>query len=93
MNNLKDIHNLVALWLGQCVLFCQDVNEQFEGYTQHTPAAVNTAQSCFVRMSMNNLKDIHNLAMTMRLLSMLFCQDVNEQFEGYTQQFLRDIVL
>ena len=42
------------------MLFYQDFNEQFEGYTQHS--RLNTLQnvSCFIRISMNNLKDIHN---------------------------------
>ena len=43
------------------MLFYQDFNEQFEGYTQ--PGAHNTPRTagCFIRISMNNLKDIHNL--------------------------------
>ena len=37
MNNLKDIHNCwLAIEVDE-VLFYQDVNEQFEGYTQHAP--------------------------------------------------------
>ena len=41
-------------------LFYQDFNEQFEGYTQqhHSLACHNIR--CFIRISMNNLKDIHN---------------------------------
>ena len=53
------IFSLVLCWL-----FYQDVNEQFEGYTQHTETAVCYVYSCFIRMSMNNLKDIHNLLKT-----------------------------
>ena len=41
-------------------LFYQDVNEQFEGYTQHVLNKGPLVGSCFIRMSMNNLKDIHN---------------------------------
>ena len=41
-------------------LFYQDFNEQFEGYTQLTFAWVVGYFSCFIRISMNNLKDIHN---------------------------------
>ena len=41
-------------------LFYQDFNEQFEGYTQPTKKADSIYLSCFIRISMNNLKDIHN---------------------------------
>ena len=34
MNNLKDIHNTLISPLVECLLFYQDFNEQFEGYTQ-----------------------------------------------------------
>ena len=44
-----------------CKLFYQDVNEQFEGYTQRGRFGLATHRSCFIRMSMNNLKDIHNM--------------------------------
>ena len=43
------------------MLFYQDVNEQFEGYTQLQQDVYDKAVSCFIRMSMNNLKDIHNM--------------------------------
>ena len=36
-------------------------------------------------MSMNNLKDIHNSPQRHTHEESLFYQDVNEQFEGYTQ--------
>ena len=42
------------------MLFYQDVNEQFEGYTQPTSPRDTWYICCFIRMSMNNLKDIHN---------------------------------
>ena len=42
------------------MLFYQDVNEQFEGYTQHAGQLDQQLESCFIRISMNNLKDIHN---------------------------------
>ena len=111
MNNLKDIHNqfthvLLAFWL-----FYQDFNEQFEGYTQRVGTRQRSVSCCFIRISMNNLKDIHNLHVkgvdiskvvlsgfqwtiwriytTSSIIStswtMLFYQDFNEQFEGYTQ--------
>ena len=35
---------------------------------------------------MNNLKDIHNVAILLNIALMLFYQDFNEQFEGYTQR-------
>ena len=70
------------------VLFYQDVNEQFEGYTQLYVRVPFGRSGCFIRMSMNNLKDIHNLALIHRAKSVLFYQDVNEQFEGYTQRSL-----
>ena len=86
MNNLKDIHNLMAevisslavvlsrfqwtIWriYTTCILyyqatsmlFYQDFNEQFEGYTQRSEIMVWLPSGCFIRMSMNNLKDIHN---------------------------------
>ena len=95
-------------------LFYQDVNEQFEGYTQRIGEFNQMAGSCFIRMSMNNLKDIHNLIVfviyralvvlsgcqwtiwriyttdkeIVEVVIKLFYQDVNEQFEGYTQRLL-----
>ena len=42
------------------MLFYQDFNEQFEGYTQPLHACLMELHSCFIRISMNNLKDIHN---------------------------------
>ena len=42
------------------MLFYQDFNEQFEGYTQPSPFLSEGQESCFIRISMNNLKDIHN---------------------------------
>ena len=42
------------------MLLCQDFNEQFEGYTQLTSIYLMLMFSCFVRISMSNLKDIHN---------------------------------
>ena len=41
-------------------LFYQDFNEQFEGYTQLTDTIQHGLHRCFIRISMNNLKDIHN---------------------------------
>ena len=60
MNNLKDIHNVLSISDWGNSLFCQDFNEQFEGYTQHWSGSLPTVTGCFVRISMNNLKDIHN---------------------------------
>ena len=42
------------------MLFYQDFNEQFEGYTQHRDLCKYSESGCFIRISMNNLKDIHN---------------------------------
>ena len=42
------------------MLFYQDFNEQFEGYTQRSSGVVAAQEGCFIRISMNNLKDIHN---------------------------------
>ena len=61
MNNLKDIHNTLIIGGGAYTLFYQDVNEQFEGYTQRVIATRKRDCGCFIRMSMNNLKDIHNV--------------------------------
>ena len=41
-------------------LFYQDFNEQFEGYTQPTGDILIWTYGCFIRISMNNSKDIHN---------------------------------
>ena len=42
------------------MLLYQDFNEQFEGYTQLTEKNKLAKKSCFIRISMSNLKDIHN---------------------------------
>ena len=42
------------------LLFYQDFNEQFEGYTQPKLMSKTSKKGCFIRISMNNLKDIHN---------------------------------
>ena len=68
------------------MLFYQDFNEQFEGYTQRTAWRTLRRKSCFIRISMNNLKDIHNTKDMVKPSVLLFYQDFNEQFEGYTQQ-------
>ena len=60
MNNLKDIHNSALIRNDVKLLFYQDVNEQFEGYTQRGLNISRMFKCCFIRMSMNNLKDIHN---------------------------------
>ena len=60
MNNLKDIHNHHTLFAQPLALFYQDFNEQFEGYTQRVLVIAATFTNCFIRISMNNLKDIHN---------------------------------
>ena len=39
-------------------LFYQDFNEQFEGYTQPLYLTWTLVSGCFIRISMNNLKDI-----------------------------------
>ena len=66
-------------------LFYQDFNEQFEGYTQHNNVLCLFVVCCFIRISMNNLKDIHNGMGCGKMVHELFYQDFNEQFEGYTQ--------
>ena len=38
------------------MLFCQDFNEQFEGYTQLRGARVAYNVRCFIRISMNNFE-------------------------------------
>ena len=102
------IHSMLVFFLQ---LFYQDFNEQFEGYTQRFYFCRSAILCCFIRISMNNLKDIHNSNRDCDTLScvvlsgfqwtiwriyttyyccvgtgeMLFYQDFNEQFEGYTQ--------
>ena len=85
MNNLKDIHNIMISLPFSSMLFYQDFNEQFEGYTQPLALLKLVHSSCFIRISMNNLKDIHNTWHHTLLYPLLFYQDFNEQFEGYTQ--------
>ena len=68
------------------MLFYQDFNEQFEGYTQLLTFDLGDVDGCFIRISMNNLKDIHNEIGNFIDGFLLFYQDFNEQFEGYTQQ-------
>ena len=60
MNNLKDIHNSTYKTTLSDLLFYQDFNEQFEGYTQLQKWQPCLRVCCFIRISMNNLKDIHN---------------------------------
>ena len=60
MNNLKDIHNNYWFFSLSFRLFYQDFNEQFEGYTQQFRKVGADIDGCFIRISMNNLKDIHN---------------------------------
>ena len=85
MNNLKDIHNTTSPSLLHAQLFYQDFNEQFEGYTQQMATPPCVVLRCFIRISMNNLKDIHNMEVADAAAILLFYQDFNEQFEGYTQ--------
>ena len=51
---------VVLLCSARLWLFYQDFNEQFEGYTQLGLGLCICPRSCFIRISMNNLKDIHN---------------------------------
>ena len=100
-----------ANWISNHLLFYQDINEQFEGYTQLHWWPLQEFSRCFIRISMNNLKDIHNRlhlwygfvivvlsgyqwtiwriyttsCVLMHPVALLFYQDINEQFEGYTQ--------
>ena len=57
-------------------LFYQDFNEQFEGYTQPSYIMYNMIVGCFIRISMNNLKDIHNYATA-------FCCDCSVVLSGF----------
>ena len=93
MNNLKDIHNSPLDFQPCGQLFYQDFNEQFEGYTQHEMKKQCVQQCCFIRISMNNLKDIHNTFTFLDFIIRLFYQDFNEQFEGYTQLSLQNIII
>ena len=73
MSNLKDIHNLRCRFTFEYLLLYQDFNEQFEGYTQRILSMFLSGNCCFIRISMNNLKDIHNHASkhTLRLTVVL----------------------
>ena len=68
------------------MLFYQDFNEQFEGYTQPDMVAIVVVYSCCIRISMNNLKDIHNCDPSQGQDRQLFYQDLMNKFEGYTQR-------
>ena len=68
-------------------MFDQDFNEQFEGYTQPDDRVDFACFRCLIRISMNNLKDIHNEILSNNIVFKLFDQDFNEQFEGYTQLY------
>ena len=52
---------ICSSWKTGQKLFYQDFNEQFEGYTQLCCVRKQKRGCCFIRISMNNLKDIHNL--------------------------------
>ena len=67
--NLKDIHNYVIRRKGKTGLFYQDFTEQFEGYTQPALPLSFHAASCYIRISMNNLKDIHNMSICIWIIS------------------------
>ena len=69
MSNLKDIHNTNHRSVQLILLLYQDFNEQFEGYTQLLIVTHTIFVSCFIRISMSNLKDIHNNAPCFDLLS------------------------
>ena len=75
------------------MLFYQDFNEQFEGYTQRKRRIVIPSKCCFIRISMSNLKDIHNNRSRIPFCWKLFYQDFNEQFEGYTQRNQKSMLL
>ena len=85
MNNLKDIHNNNGPRVGRVRLLYQDFNEQFEGHTQRFDCLRCKVMSCYIRISMNNLKDIHNICKPFVVSTVLLYQDFNEQFEGHTQ--------
>ena len=85
MSNLKDIHNRLIRQAIELQLLYQDFNEQFEGYTQPLLGNYLRQPCCFIRISMSNLKDIHNTITTDEKVTVLLYQDFNEQFEGYTQ--------
>ena len=60
MNNLKDIHNGSPCWgLRGLVVILGFQWTIWRTYTTPTPAA-DLRASCYIRISMNNLKDIHN---------------------------------
>ena len=86
MSNLKDIHNYYDEYHNGSKLLYQDFNEQFEGYTQQRRLLLLVGEGCFIRISMSNLKDIHNDMLKSRAWDVLLYQDFNEQFEGYTQR-------
>ena len=75
----------IAYYIDMRKSFYQDFNEQFEGYTQPPLSSIVINFSRFIRISMNNLKDIHNLRVQLACWDLSFYQDFNEQFEGYTQ--------
>ena len=70
---------------GRALLFCQDFNEQFEGYTQHR-RCVRWLHSVVLSGCQWTIWRIYTTLIVCKLFAnKLFCQDFNEQFEGYTQ--------
>ena len=78
------------------MLFYQDFNEQLEGYTQLSGGVYSTLGGCFIRISMNNSKDIHNWALGLRSMSQVvlsgfqryFCMQYTTLHVGYSLFFI-----
>ena len=85
MNNLKDIHNTSLFHKSFNVLFYQDFNEQFEGYTQHSISMSNLSPVVLSGFQWTIWRIYTTAAVQYLFLATLFYQDFNEQFEGYTQ--------
>ena len=78
----------LAPWLE--TLFCQDVNEQFEGYTQHSVSAVTIQASCFIRISMNNYAaKVQKILEICKFTGKYF--DISEKSSTFAPTILKDI--
>ena len=69
-------------------LFCQDFNEQIEGYTQLIADGLHAILVVLSGFQWTNWRIYTTSANESFKRSGLFCQDFNEQIEGYTQLVL-----
>ena len=72
------------------VLFCQDFNEQFEGYTQPRKPSMYNTRCCFIRMSMNNsAAKVQKILEICKFIRKYF--DTSEKSSTFAPTILKDI--